>query len=279
MSPRDLKPSERIILPIDISNVNEAIKLVEKLSPYVGVFKIGFEAIYSTMADLFLENDIGASFLLNRVRFMARKITAQKTFLDVKLADIPNTVEKAVKAIARLKPRMFNIHTSAGAKVISAASANKGESLLFGVTVLTSIGEDECFSIFGDSPEVKVLEFAKMLVDGGADGIICAPKEGLILRKNYFFDKMIIATPNVRPLWSANKDDQNKERQMTPCEAIKAGIDMIVIGRPILNPPAQIGDSIEAAKAIAEEIENALGDIEDKEVFFMGPNGIRRNNT
>lgn len=270
MNLRDLKPHERIILPLDVSNVNEAIILAERLSPHIGVFKVGFEAIYSTMADLLLESAIDVSYLIHRVRFLARKITAQKTFLDVKLNDIPNTVGKAVKAIARLKPKMFNIHASAGAKAIAAAAANKGDSLLFGVTVLTSISEDECFSIFGDPPEIKVLQFARMLVDMGADGIICAPKEGLLLRKHSCFDKMTIATPNVRPLWSAGKDDQDKDRQMNPYEAILSGIDMLVIGRPILNPPAQIGGPVEAAKAIAEEIKDAL---------TIGPNGIRRNNT
>lgn len=261
-----MKPHERIILPLDVSNVETAISLVEQLSPHVGVFKVGFEAIYSTMADLLLLPNKEIVFYLWKIRELAQKITAQKAFFDVKLADIPNTVETAVKAIVRLKPKMFNIHASAGKEVIARAVANKGESLLFGVTVLTTIDNDECISIFNTEPGIKVIQFAKMLVEGGADGVICAPKEGLLLRHINRFDKLIIACPNIRPEWMAMKeerervrDDQNIERQMTPAEAIKAKIDMLVIGRPIINPPAEIGGPVEAAKRIAEEIEEALG--------------------
>jgi orotidine-5'-phosphate decarboxylase len=259
-----MKPHERIILPLDVSNVEVATSLVEQLVLHVGVFKVGFEAIYSAMANLLSLPDKEIVSYLWKIRYLAEKITAKKAFLDVKLADIPNTVEKAVKAIARLKPKMFNIHASAGKEVIARAVANKGDSLLFGVTVLTSIDKDECASIFGARPNVKVLKFVKMLVDGGADGVICAPKEGIFLREDPHLDKFIIACPNIRPEWAATKeernrvkDDQNIERQMTPGEAIKAGIDMLVIGRPILNPPAEIGGAVEAVKRIVTEIEQA----------------------
>jgi len=266
----NMKPHERIIFPLDVSNVEEATKLVEQLAPHVGFFKIGFEAIYSAMADLLLLPDKKIVHYLWQLRYLAEKITAQKAFLDVKLNDIPNTVEKAVKAIVRLKPKMLNVHASAGKEAITRAFANKGDSLLFGVTVLTSIDKDECFSIFGDDPDCKVPDFAEMLVIKGADGVICAPKEGLLLRGDTYFDKLIVACPNVRPEWATTKkerdrvkDDQNVERQMTPSEAIEAGIDMLVIGRPILNPPAEIGGPVEAAKKIAAEIEEALKNKEE----------------
>lgn len=251
---------ERIILPLDVSDIEKAHRLVQMLSPYVGVFKVGFEAIYSTMADL-LSPEGAAEHWLARIRSLAEKITAQKAFLDAKLADIPNTVGKASAAIARMKVKMFNIHASAGAEAIKAAVANKGDSKLFGVTVLTSIGEGECKSIFGKEPNEKVVDFAYMLLLNGADGVICAPKEGLLLRQYPGFDRLTIACPNIRPEWSATKeerervrDDQNVERQMTPGEAIRAGIDMIVIGRPITNPPPEIGGPAEAAKLVAQEI-------------------------
>lgn len=268
-----MQPHERIILPLDVSDIDRATDLAQELASHVGVFKIGFEAIYSTMVELLLRpfrspdsND--AVCYLNKVRCLAEVITPSRAFLDVKLADIPNTVEKAVKAIARLKVKMFNIHASAGEQVVKAAAANKGSSLLFGVTVLTSISDTECLSIFGVSAQVKVLQFASMLIDNGADGIICAPKEGLSLRRSGFFDKLIIACPNIRPEWAATKeerervkDDQNVDRQMTPGEAVKAGIDMLVIGRPITKPPVEIGGPVEAAKKIAEEISQALKEV------------------
>ena len=254
-----MQSHERIILPLDVSDIEKAQNLVDTLFAHVGVFKIGFESIYSTMVDLLLTE--APIYLIDRVRSLATKITPEKTFLDVKLADIPNTVENAVKALSRLGVKMINIHASAGEKVIKTAAANKGKSLLFGVTVLTSISDKECLSIFGAIAQARVFDFARMLIDNGADGVICAPKEGLQLRQGQFFDKLIIACPNIRPEWAATKeerervkDDQNVERQMTPAEAIKAGIDMLVIGRPITKPPVEIGGPVEAAKRIAEEI-------------------------
>lgn len=259
-----MKPHERIILPLDVSDIEKAQKLVDTLSPHVGVFKVGFESIYSTMVDLILAPNDQVINLLDRVRALARGINPKEVFLDVKLSDIPNTVENAVKALARLGVKMINIHASAGEKVIKAAVSNKGNSQLFGVTVLTSISGDECFSIFGAYLDQKVVQFAKMLVDNGADGVICAPKEGLILRRSPCLDKLIIACPNIRPEWAATKeerervkDDQNIERQMTPAEAIKEGIDMLVIGRPITKPPVEIGGSVKAVERIAEEITQA----------------------
>ncbi len=257
-----MQPHERIILPLDVSDIKKVENLVDTLSMHVGVFKIGFESIYSTMVDLLLAPDDRAISLLYRVRFLARRISPQKAFFDVKLADIPNTVENAVKALSRLGVKIINIHASAGEKVIKAAVVNKGDSQLFGVTVLTSMEGDECLSIFGADLEQKVVQFANMLVDNGADGVICAPKEGLRLRKIPRFDRLIIACPNIRPEWAARvKDDQNVERQMTPAEAIKAGIDMLVIGRPITKPPFEIGGPVEAAKKIAEEIAQAQKEV------------------
>ncbi|MBI1866419.1 MAG: orotidine-5'-phosphate decarboxylase [Candidatus Staskawiczbacteria bacterium] len=263
-----MEPHERIILPLDVSDIKKAENLVDILSPYVGVFKIGFESIYSTMVNLLLTRSYESIGLINRVRNLAKKIGPEKAFLDVKLADIPNTVENTVKTLSLLGVKMINIHVSAGERAIKTAVANKGVSKLFGVTVLTSIDKDECFSIFGADPVSKVDQFARILVENGADGVICAPKEGLMLRRYRYFDKLIIACPNIRPEWSATKeerervkDDQNVERQMTPAEAIKDGIDMLVIGRPITKPPVGIGGPVEAAKRIAEEITQAQKEI------------------
>ena len=260
-----LKPHERIILPLDVSNINSAISLVNQLSPHVGIFKIGFEALYSTMVDFIMCPEQQIKEFVRKVRLLCLSIRPEKAFFDVKLHDIPNTVESAMKSLSRLGVRMLNMHASAGEEAIKKAVALKGMSKLFGVTVLTSIKEKECISIFGATPGEKVLQFADMLRINGADGIICAPAEGLLLRQHSVFDNMEITTPNVRPLWTMTpeeiertKDDQDPKRQMTPRMAIKARIDKIIIGRPITNPPAKIGGPIEAAKLIANEIAEAL---------------------
>jgi len=265
MRPEGLKPHERIILPLDVSNIDTAIGLANQLKNHVGVFKIGFEAIYSTMVDLVLHPEQLLIQYVRKVRMLCGIIGPKQAFLDVKLADIPNTVEKAMKALSRLGVKMINMHASAGIEAIKVAVANKGIAELFGVTVLTSIKGDECESIFGDIPDNKVWQFAEMLSSCGADGVICAPKEGLMLREYSKFDEITIATPNIRPWYSLTpeekervKDDQDPKRQMTPANAVKSGIDMLVIGRPITDPPSGIGGPVEAAKLIAKEIEEAL---------------------
>jgi len=251
------KPSDRIVLPLDVSNLDKAIALVSALAPFVGVFKVGFEAIYSTMADLLTLDWENALERLQKARMLARAISG-KGFLDVKLNDIKNTVEKAAEAVARTHPRMFNLHATAGQEAIRAAVEKKGDALVFVVTVLTSIKKDECVSIFGDEPSVKVLQFADFSVDCGVDGIICAPAEGSLLRKSSKFDGLTIATPNIRPTWDNRPDDQDVARQLTPRIAILAGIDMLVCGRPITKPLAEIGGSANAARRISDEIAKAL---------------------
>lgn len=262
-----MKAHERIILPLDVSNVDVATNLVNQLHLHVGVFKVGFEAIYSMVAEFVMSPEQALVQYARKVRTLCKSITPGKLFLDVKLADISNTVEQAMKSLSRIGARMVNIHASGGAKMIKAAAANKGMSQLFGVTILTSIDPKECRSIFGAEPGEKVLQFAEMLLDNGADGVICAPAEGLLLRQNAKFDRLKIATPNVRPLWTMTveerarvKDDQDISRQLTPAAAVKSGIDMLVIGRPITKPPAEIGGPVEAAKLVAQEIAEALGE-------------------
>ena len=252
-----MKPYQRIIFPVDVSDIRKATALVNKLLPYVGIFKFGFESIYSTMADLLLSSKQEAMECLTQVRLLAAAVGHQ-AFLDVKLDDIPNTVGQASLAIARMNPKMLNVHASAGQEAIKRAAANKGAAKLLGVTVLTSIDDKECVSIFGDKPDIKVLQFSKMLLDAGADGVICAPKEGQLIRTRPEFSHLLVVCPNIRPPWTYSKDDQNKERQMTPFDAIASGIDMLVIGRPISNPPVDVGGPVEAARRIAQEISSAL---------------------
>lgn len=251
------KPSDRIVLPLDVSNLDNATLLVTALAPFVGVFKVGFEAIYSTMADLLTLNFGDAVNCLRKARALAQAI-GNKGFFDVKLNDIPNTVGKAATAVARTRPRMFNLHASAGQDAIRAVVANKGDALIFVVTVLTSIKTAECESIFGDVPSAKVLQFADFSVDCGVDGIICAPAEGKLLRKSSKFDGLTVATPNIRPIWDNRADDQDTARQMSPRAAILEGIDMLVCGRPITNPLPEIGGSANAARRIADEVAEAL---------------------
>jgi len=262
----DIAPKDRIILPLDVSSIAEARRLVELLGPHVGMFKIGFEFIYSSMADLIMTPDNeGAIELLLDLRRLAWSIGGRKTFLDGKLNDIPNTVGKASLAISRMGVNFFNVHASAGTGAIKAAvkaaSMSHGMSKVLFVTVLTSIEGTkaqvpetkflpdlgECVSIFGEEPNKKVLQFCVKGMDAGADGAICSPKELKFLRASSEFDKLILVTPGVRPTWA---DVNDQKRVMTPAEAVSAGADYIVAGRPITDAK----DPVAAAIRIAEEI-------------------------
>ncbi|MBU0546629.1 MAG: orotidine-5'-phosphate decarboxylase [Patescibacteria group bacterium] len=245
----------RIIVALDVDSVDKAIALVKELDPHVGYFKIGLELIYTILASLIMAKDeADATEILKKVRELF-DLTKERTFIDTKLADIPNTIAGASKAIAKIGVKMFNIHASIGREAVKQAVANKGNSLVLGVTVLTSINEEECISIFGDKPAVKIVKFANMLVEAGADGIICSPQELKILNDFPELKKLVKVIPSVRPEW-ALKGDQ--KRVMTPGEAIKFGADYLVIGRPITKPPAEIGSSVDATKKITEEIEKAI---------------------
>lgn len=250
-----MEAKDKIIVALDVSGVDRAMELVNKLSPYVGLFKIGLEFIWSSIADLILLPEPAAIAALQKIRALAMAIGGQHCFLDPKLADIPNTVKYASVAISRMGVKMFNIHASAGAGTIRAAVEYRGDSLILGVTVLTSIDEFECISIFGADPGIKVIQFAEKLEEMGASGVICSPKELESLLMASLHRKFLKIVPGVRPIWAAVND---QKRVMTPAEAIKAGADYLVIGRPITSPPAEIGGPIEAAQKIAEEIAGVL---------------------
>jgi orotidine-5'-phosphate decarboxylase len=171
-----------------------------------------------------------------------------KVFLDLKLYDIPNTVARAVESASNLGVRMLTIHLSGGSEMIRAAvDARADDMLLLGVTVLTSATEETLRETgIPDKVDNQVLRLARLGVEAGIDGVVASPREIKMLRRE-FGDKIKIVTPGMRPL-GAEVGDQ--KRMMTPREALEAGADYLVIGRPIVahsNPR-------EAAKRILEDI-------------------------
>ena len=235
-----MQARERIILALDVDSLEKALELVRELHPYVGLFKVGLELLTNEGAPKVVEAVKGAG---------------GKVFYDGKFCDIPNTVAGAARAVAGLGVDMFNVHASSGREAVVQAVANKGNALVLGVTVLTSIDPEECCFTFGKTPELKVCDFARMLAEVGADGVICSPQELGILSQQPWSDKLLKVVPGVRPAWAAAGD---QKRVMTPAEAINALADYLVIGRPITKPPAEIGGPVEAAKLIAEEIAAAM---------------------
>ena len=125
--------------------------------------------------------------------------------------------------------------------------------LVLAVTVLTSLGEYDTYLIFGAPSKAKVLQFARDAKIAGCDGIICSPQELEFLGNYPELRGLLKVVPGIRPKWSVTGD---QKRIMTPSDAIKAGADYLVIGRPITNPPKEVGSSVEAVKRIIEEIES-----------------------
>lgn len=227
---------ERIIVALDVDSLDKALELVKELHPYVGYFKVGLELLTNEGAPKVVQ---------------AIKETGGKIFYDGKFKDIPNTVAGATKAVARLGVDMFNIHASGGVEMMKAAVDNKGESKVLAVTVLTSLSEEDAHSIYGAPSKGKVIEFARWAKIAGVDGLICSPQELQVLGRQKELDGLLRVTPGVRPDWAARGD---QKRVMTPGEAVEAGADYLVIGRPITKPPSDIGNPIAAAKMIAEDI-------------------------
>ena len=234
-----MNDDSRIIVALDTTDIETITKLVKDLSPHVNCFKIGLE----------LMSSLGGPQMVKYIHELGGKV-----FYDGKFCDIPNTVGASAKAISALNVDMFNVHACCGRKAMKKAVENKRNSKVLAVTVLTSLDEGDVHLIFGELVEMKVLQFAKDAKRAGCDGIICSPKDLEFLNEEELKD-LVKVTPGVRPDWASLGD---QKRVMTPGEAIKAGATALVIGRPITNPPKEIGSPVNAAISINIEIAEAL---------------------
>ena len=226
----------------------ESEEVLGTLAPYIGMVKIGLEAITA-------EDDIGASVGAT-VRGFVRDGMGLGVMWDAKFHDIPNTMAAAARKVAKWS-EMFTLHASAGSKAMEAVAkaCEESSALPLAVTVLTSLDDAECQSIYGDTPGKKVVQFARMALDSGIRGLVCSPQELIILGDAGLLSKLTTVIPCIRPVWAKNKDDQS--RTMTPGEAVRAGADYLVIGRPISQPPRNIGTPAKAARLIKAEMDAA----------------------
>ena len=173
-------------------------------------------------------------------------------FLDLKFHDIPYTVAGAVKSACELQPEIINIHASGGrAMMEAAAGACSGNTKLIAVTILTSMDRED-LKLLGSSGEpARVVEaLAEAAKEAGLHGVVCSPMEAALVR-SITSDDFLIVTPGVRPAGAAAGD---QKRIMTPGDAIRAGADSLVVGRPV----TAACDPAAAAVEILEEIERAL---------------------
>ncbi|MGQ3075119.1 MAG: orotidine-5'-phosphate decarboxylase [Ferrovibrionaceae bacterium] len=169
-------------------------------------------------------------------------------FLDLKCHDIPNTVAGAVRgAVGAMRPDFLTIHASGGRAMVEAAVANAGDTRILAVTVLTSLDQDDLAAAgVAGTVEDQVARLAALARGAGADGLVCAATEIAVLKARLGRDTLLVV-PGIRPAGSAAGD---QKRMMTPRDALAAGADWLVIGRPITGAP----DPAAAARAIARDI-------------------------
>ncbi len=224
-----------VFVALDTPELDRALELAAAVRPYVGGLKIGLEFISA----------LGTT-AVRRVADMGLPV-----FADVKFHDIPNTVAGAARAIAGLGIAMFNVHASGGEAMMRAAveaiAPLKHRPLLIGVTVLTSMDEAALESVGQRGPSTSQVErLASLARRSGLDGVVCSAHELPMVRKAAGLGFLTIV-PGIRPSGSAVGDQR---RVMSPAEAVRAGADILVIGRPItaaIDPAA-------VARSIAHEL-------------------------
>lgn len=218
----------------DVVTLDEALFLAEKLSPWVGGFKI------SSLID----------------RYGVRAISAMKEFgfvmSDLKIHDIPSQAARRVKIHADAGARFITVHSSGGEAMILAC-AIVAPLQTIAVTVLTSLDEIHVEKIFGSDLANRVRYFAHSASKNRAAGIVCAPDDLRYLDKDALSRDFVRITPNVRSSWVHVASDQNADRAMTPEAALRRGAHYVVIGRPITASP----NPVEAAQRILHDIEEA----------------------
>ena len=210
------RPQDKIIIALDVPDTDGALRFLDSLDAPPSLCKIGLELFTAQ----------GPSVV------KAIQARGSRVFLDLKFHDIPNTVAHAVKSAAGLGVAMTTLHASGGPVMLEAAAkaAQGAELLLLAVTVLTSMDSVQ-LSATGISVEPKdqVLRLATLASSAGIGGIVCSPLEVTAIRGS-LGNNLRIVTPGVRPTWAAAGD---QKRVMTPSEAVAAGSDWLVIGRPI----------------------------------------------
>ena len=232
-----MNAKERLICALDFDDVEKAKAMVETLAGAVGFFKVGL-----------VPYTAGGPAL---VRWLLEK--NKRVFLDLKFFDIPETVEKAVAEAARLGVSLLTVHGNA--QIIKSAVRGRGDSSLrlLAVTVLTSLDAADLRELGFPCPvEELVLYRARKAVESGCDGVVASAREAALLRRE-LGGRLLLVTPGIRPAAQSGKKEDLQKRTLTPGEAIAAGADYLVVGRPIIQAP----DPRRAAEEILNEIVTA----------------------
>ena len=230
-----MTPKDRLIVPLDVPTVMEAEGLVETLGDTVSFYKIGHQLAFA-----------GGLNFIRELRDMGKQV-----FLDMKLLDIDNTIEKGVENIVKMGVQMTTLHAYPNAMKAAVNAAQGSDLCLLGVTVLTSMDDDDLKNA-GYAYEARelVVKRAQQASDLGMGGVVASAQESANIRE-IINSKMAIVTPGIRPTGS---DVGDQKRIMTPADAIKAGSTHLVVGRPITG----VDNPKTAAQDVIDEIASAL---------------------
>ncbi|MGY5804474.1 orotidine-5'-phosphate decarboxylase [Rhizobium sp. LEGMi12c] len=226
---------DRLIVGLDVPNLQEAEKVVGALGDDILYYKIGYQLAFA--GGLEFARDLAAS--------------GKKIFLDMKLLDIDNTVASGVENIVKMGMSMLTLHAYPKAMKAAVEAAKGSDLCLLGVTVLTSMDEEDLIAAgYEYDPHTLVLRRAEQAHLAGMGGIVCSAEEAAAVRKIIGPD-MALVTPGIRP---AGSDKGDQKRVMTPAAAIQAGSSHLVVARPIVKA----ADPRQAARAILAEIDAAI---------------------
>ena len=233
----------QLVVALDVPDAGSAERMVDTLYPCDPVFKIGMESLYGYGERLF------AHFAARDVRY----------FIDAKLHDIPRTVAAGVAQLVRRGTHIINVHALGGTAMMRAAvdaARARAESLemtpphVLAVTILTSMDSADVTAVgLSGTPADAARRLAELARNAGCDGVVCSAHESAALKRD-LGHAFITLTPGIRPAGSAGGD---QKRVMTPAQAVAAGADYLVVGRPIL----EAADPLAAARAILDEMANA----------------------
>jgi len=230
----------QLVIALDVPGPDEAERLIDQLYELDVIVKIGLESLYGYPERIF--------------DYCAKRDV--RTFVDAKLHDIPRTVGAAIRQLVRPNAHIINVHALGGHEMMRAAveeAAARADELgiarpnIFAVTILTSIAPEELNELgLQGGPGENATRLAALARDAGCDGVVCSALEARDL-KSFFGDAFLTLTPGIRPAGSAHGD---QKRVVTPADAVAAGADYLVVGRPV----TQAADPFEAAKAILDEM-------------------------
>ena len=225
---------DRLIVGLDLPTLSEAEKAVRELEGAVSFYKIGYQLAFAGGLDFARELASGGT----------------KVFLDMKLLDIDNTVAKGVENIVKMGMTMLTLHAYPKTMRAAVEAARGSELCLLGVTVLTSMDEQDVIDAgYEYDPHTLVLRRSEQALHAGMGGIVCSAEEAQAVRRIVGPD-LAVVTPGIRP---SGSDHGDQKRVVTPAQAIRNGASHLVVGRPIVKAP----DRRAAAEAILAEMQSA----------------------